>query len=85
MSRLESDLLVKDSSNPSSGSPYRVKLYHLQPESGWTDVGTGNLTCSLLEDINAPALIVVSESDNSVVLLKSKIQAEDIYERQEGS
>jgi hypothetical protein len=84
MSRIESDFHVKDSPVASSGSPYRVKLYHLQPEGGWTDVGTGNLTCSMLEDINAPALIVVAESDSSVVLLKSKIQVEDIYERQDG-
>ncbi len=63
---------------------YRVKLYHLESEGAWMDVGTGNLICIYLEELKAPALVLTSEEDNVTILLKSRIQLEDIYERQGG-
>ena len=46
------------------------------------DVGTGNLVCSYVEELKAPALIMTNEDDPQQILLMSKIQLDDIYERQ---
>jgi hypothetical protein len=63
---------------------YRVKLYQLEADGAWVDIGTGNLICSYVEELKAPALILTSEDDPQHVLLMSKIQLDDIYERQGG-
>lgn len=80
--------LFEEDSRPTKddmvSSLYRVKLYHLESEGGWVDVGTGSLTCAILDEFKAPGLILSSENDSSVLLLKSKIQSDDIYERQGG-
>ena len=66
------------------GSGWRVKLYQLETEGSWLDQGTGFVECKFISEIRAPALIVKNE-DNDEVLLQSKIQCEDIYERQGGT
>ena len=75
-------------------SGYRVKLYVLQSDGAgyWQDQGTGNVVCHIpVLGEREPAIIVYTETpaDDSTgtpsttnVLLRSKIQADDVYERQ---
>ena len=68
---------------PVSNNGWRVKLYQLKEGNGWDDQGTGYLECVFLTTIRAPAFIIRKEDDPSVVF-ESKIQCEDVYERQGG-
>ena len=73
---------------------YRVKLYVLQSDGAgyWQDQGTGNVVCHVpVLGEREPAIVVFTETpaDDSAgtpsttnVLLRSKIQADDVYERQ---
>jgi hypothetical protein len=60
---------------------WRVKLYQLEDEGTWKDRGTGSVTSQYVQDLDGPALVVISE-DTKGVLLQSRIPNEDIYERQ---
>lgn len=64
-------------------SGWRVKLYRLEVEGSWIDQGTGFVECKYIPEIRAPALIVLNEAGDRF-LLQSKIQCDDIYERQGG-
>lgn len=66
---------------PVTSPGWRVKLYELEPDGAWLDQGTGNVQCKFDPEIGGPAIIAMSE-DSSEVILRSKIQFEDIYERQ---
>ena len=66
------------------GYGWRVKLYQLESEGAgaWQDQGTGNVICKTL--LSGPAIVVMNESEDEeyTPLLQSKIQLEDVYERQ---
>lgn len=64
-------------------SGWRIKLYELDAQGAWLDRGTGYVDIRV-ESEPAPALVIVSEEDNSE-LLRSKVQLEDVYERQGGT
>lgn len=75
--------MIADNTDDESLEGWRVKLYQLECEGSWLDQGTGFVECKYVPSIRAPALIINSEG-NTEVLLQSKIQCEDIYERQGG-
>ncbi len=58
---------------------WKVKLYLLEPEGAWGDLGTGIVVCKYTTD--GPCLVVLDE-DQSKVMLQSKIRTQDVYERQ---
>jgi len=60
-------------------SSWRVKLYQLEAEGVWQDLGTGDVCCSSEEGY---PMVVVWHEDKQRTLLKSKVQSDDIYERQ---
>jgi protein phosphatase 4 regulatory subunit 3 len=66
------------------GYGWRVKLYQLESEGAgaWQDQGTGNVICKSV--LSGPAIVVMNESEDEeyAPLLQSKIQIEDVYERQ---
>jgi hypothetical protein len=62
---------------------WRVKLYHLESNGSWKEMGTGYASFSHLENFSGPSLVVESEID-STILLRSELSKEDIYERQSG-
>jgi protein phosphatase 4 regulatory subunit 3 len=66
------------------GYGWRVKLYQLESEGAgaWQDQGTGNVICKSV--LSGPAIVVMNESEDEeyTPLLQSKIQIEDVYERQ---
>jgi len=54
----------------------RVKLYMLEPNGAWVDLGVG------FASVSEGAIVVVSEDAQSGTLLTSKIVVDDVYERQ---
>jgi protein phosphatase-4 regulatory subunit 3 len=64
-------------------SGWRVKLYQLAKEGAWIDHGTGHVSCKYVQSLGGLAIVVINENDNST-LLQSRVQHEDIYERQGG-
>ena len=58
----------------------KVKVYRLNTDGGWLDLGTGYANCHIRDEI--PYLIVMTEALPSTLLLESKIRIEDVYERQ---
>ena len=71
--------------NTSNNINMRVKLYQLESEGSWLDRGTGHVICKYVSSIEAPALIMYNEDDIDNVIIQSRIQLEDIYERQGGN
>ncbi|KAG0229551.1 Platinum sensitivity protein [Actinomortierella wolfii] len=64
----------------------RVKLYLLDAENQWIDQGTGHCSCEFNSDKSEGTLKVISEEDESKVILNSKIRiGEDVYQRQQGT
>lgn len=61
-------------------SSWRVKVYHLKNDGNWKEVGTGNVFCHWSQNLGSH-LKVESEVDSSILLL-SKIQIQEIYDRQ---
>lgn len=61
---------------------WRVKLYELEHTGTWVDHGIGYATVEMDSDLSGPALCVTSETDPGKYLMKSKIQSDDLYERQ---
>jgi hypothetical protein len=61
---------------------WRVKLYELEQSGTWVDHGIGFAYIQLVSTFNGPALCVISESNQEHYLLESKIQSEDLYEKQ---
>lgn len=69
--------------NENESTPiWRVKLYELEHTGTWVDHGIGHATVEMVNDLNGPALCVASESEQGKYLMRSKIQSEDLYERQ---
>jgi hypothetical protein len=75
----ENDNEVEDGTNG-----WRVKLYQLDSDGAWQDQGTGLVTCKFVASKEGPAIVVANDeeenSDNSNVLLESKIQFDDAYD-----
>ncbi|KAF9970448.1 Platinum sensitivity protein, partial [Actinomortierella ambigua] len=64
----------------------RVKLYLLDAINQWIDQGTGHCSCEFNSDKSEGTLKVISEEDESKVILNSKIRiGEDVYQRQQGT
>lgn len=61
-----------------------MKLYELESSGTWVDHGIGFAYIQLNSTFNGPALSVISESSTDQFLLQSKIQSEDLYEKQGG-
>ncbi|KAJ4768090.1 Serine/threonine-protein phosphatase 4 regulatory subunit 3 [Rhynchospora pubera] len=70
------------SSNSSSNSMQRVKLYRLSDDGKWDDQGTGHVTVEYMEGSKELGLLVLDEDDNET-LLAHCISPDDIYRRQE--
>ncbi|KAF3334539.1 serine/threonine-protein phosphatase 4 regulatory subunit 3B-like isoform X1 [Carex littledalei] len=70
------------SSNSSSNSMQRVKLYRLSDDGKWDDQGTGHVTVEYMEGSKELGLLVLDEEDNET-LLAHCISPDDIYRRQE--
>lgn len=81
---------VMISSNPTG---FLIKLYILN-DGAWSDQGTGYVQCVYETDklkdngnhseVSAPALVVMKDECPNLELLCTRIQLEDIYERQGG-
>ena len=65
------------------GEGYRVKLYELEHSGSWVDRGVGHVTVMMVTELQGPALCILSE-ETGTFLLQSKIQSDDLYERQGG-
>ncbi|CAG8510843.1 1168_t:CDS:2, partial [Scutellospora calospora] len=61
----------------------RVKVYQLSRESEWLDKGTGFCTCFVNEAKDDACIIVRSEEDTAVLLLKSRIMKDHDYQKQQ--
>ncbi|KAJ3669640.1 hypothetical protein LUZ60_011590 [Juncus effusus] len=72
----------KGSSNTSASSMQRVKLYRLNEDGKWDDMGTGHVTVEYMEGSKELGLLVADEEDNETLLAHS-ISPDDIYRRQE--
>lgn len=69
---------------------WRVKLYELESSGSWIDRGVGHVRVDLLPAVqpqathsHVPSLCIISE-ENGSYLLQSKIQSDDLYEKQGG-
>jgi hypothetical protein len=67
----------------SSNQGWRVKLYELESTGTWVDQGIGYAFVQA-SNVEAPALCVISEMNSQLYLLQSKIQSDDLYEKQGG-
>lgn len=78
--------MVASSEDSRSGSSdgWRVKLYELEQSGTWVDLGVGYVVVQVVIELGGPALCVVSEAERDKYLLVSKIQSEDLYEKQGG-
>lgn len=72
-----------ESSKSSITKGWRVKLYQLESEGAWQDQGTGVVHCKSVATLG-PAICVSKEDNDDSYFLQSKIQCDDIYERQGG-
>jgi hypothetical protein len=73
---------LSSSNNTNMRGGWRVKLYELEQSGTWVDHGIGFAYIQLVSSFNGPALCVISESNQDHYLLESKIQSEDLYEKQ---
>ncbi|XP_015238409.1 PREDICTED: serine/threonine-protein phosphatase 4 regulatory subunit 3-B-like [Cyprinodon variegatus] len=60
----------------------RVKVYTLNEDRQWDDRGTGHVTSSFVERLKGMSLLVLAESDGSL-LLESKISPNTAYQKQQ--
>lgn len=63
---------------------WRVKLYELESSGNWIDLGVGYVAVQLVSELAGPALCIASEAEKGKYILVSKIQSEDLYEKQGG-
>ena len=66
-------------------SGWRVKLYELETTGNWIDLGVGYVVVQIVTELGGPALCIVSEQEKDKYILVSKIQSEDLYEKQGGN
>ncbi len=84
---MDADFGPKSTSGVGCGYGWRVKLYQLESEGAgaWLDQGTGNVICKSVVHAAGPprpAIVIESEDESQPPLLQSKIQTDDVYERQ---
>lgn len=65
-------------------SKHRVKVYSFSMSGYWEDIGTGNVSISFLERLQALTILVRSEENDSMIL-ESKICPNREYRKQEDS
>lgn len=65
------------------GNGWRAKLYELESTGTWLDQGTGYVNCELDSSLGYPTLVMYGEQGEEV-LLQSKIQSDELYEKQGG-
>lgn len=71
---------------PSAEQKWRAKLYELESTGSWLDQGTGYVALVINSTtLHCPALVMVSEEEDGKVLLESKIQSDEQYEKQGGT
>ncbi len=63
---------------------WRVKLYELENTGNWIDLGVGHVNVLNVTELGGPALCIASEVERGKYILVSKIQSEDLYEKQGG-
>jgi hypothetical protein len=80
---MEETVGIKESIEDQQAKGWRVKLYQLESEGAWQDQGTGVVQCKSVPSIG-PAICFSKEDSESSHFLQSKIQCDDIYERQGG-
>lgn len=66
------------------GEGWRVKLYELESTGNWIDLGVGYVIVQIVTELGGPALCIASELEIGKYILVSKIQSEDLYEKQGG-
>lgn len=64
---------------------WRVKLYELESTGNWIDLGVGHVQVQNVTELGGPALCIASEAERGKYILVSKIQSEDLYEKQGGT
>ncbi|XP_058514563.1 serine/threonine-protein phosphatase 4 regulatory subunit 3 [Ochotona princeps] len=65
------------------GRRYRVRVYVMSEDKLWDNIGTGQVSISYVERLQGVALVVRSETDDSL-LLESKINLETPYKKLQG-
>ncbi|XVE82246.1 hypothetical protein DITRI_Ditri15bG0132600 [Diplodiscus trichospermus] len=73
---------AQEKSQGNANSMQRVKVYRLNEDGKWDDLGTGHVTIDYLERSEELALVVFDEEDNETLLLH-RISPDDIYRKQE--
>eukprot|EP01031_Cornospumella_fuschlensis_P047005 gene47005-57562_t len=61
---------------------WRAKLYELESTGSWLDQGTGFVLSELQLRGDEPCLVMLSEEDENKTLLTSRIQSDEMYEKQ---
>lgn len=61
---------------------WRVKLYELEVEGTWRDLGTGIVTIQNSSNLGAPAILIKDENELKLILQSKVSPNKDIYERQ---
>ena len=69
----------------SKSNAWRVKLYELESNGTWVDLGVGHVSIQFVPQLQGPSLCLNSESEPEKYILVSKIQSDDLYERQGGT
>ncbi|KAI8380880.1 component of IIS longevity pathway SMK-1-domain-containing protein [Radiomyces spectabilis] len=72
---------MAEEKNVADSSPIRVKVYYLSDANTWDTRGTGHCTYLPGEGGEADEIIVDSDEEENVVLLKSKIMKEYLFTR----
>ncbi|XP_037369008.1 protein PPP4R3C isoform X2 [Talpa occidentalis] len=67
-----------------AGRWHLVKVYYLNEEQKWDDLGMGHVSSTYVEQLQGMALLVQSESNGSVIL-ESKINPNTSYQKQQGT
>ncbi|KAL2768879.1 protein PPP4R3C [Daubentonia madagascariensis] len=67
-----------------AGKWHRVKVYVLNDDQQWDDLGTGHISSTYVERLQGVSLLVRSESDSSL-MLESKINPNTHYQKQQGA
>jgi hypothetical protein len=73
---------MENQSDQGDSSEWRVKLYELENTGNWIDLGVGHVAVQLVTELGGPALCIASEAEKGKYILVSKIQSEDLYEKQ---
>jgi hypothetical protein len=76
---------MENQSGQDDSSEWRVKLYELENTGNWIDLGVGYVAVQVVTEMGGPALCITSEAEEGKYILVSKIQSENLYEKQGGT